>query len=195
MKNLIRQNLTLVLAFTLPLLLIFFITITTYVPSLLLSTQYDFIYVVCDKNLDDYYYNCEEYLAERYSVLNGYLVQNELDIMADRNADGEPDYISDFSNRIFLHDTETNVSREITLAEVSLLPLSELLTSPDDVTVSSHYSGGMNGFFPFDGGSSSFGYYLTKGSRQSRLDLINAPNQYYYQYNFRFIGWILPNNN
>lgn len=191
MKDFIKQNLTLVLAFTLPLLLILFITVTTYIPSLLLNTQYDFIYVVCDENLDGYYYNCEGYLAERYSVSNGYLVQNELDLMADRNADGEPDYISDFSSRIFIHDTEANVSREITFAEASMLPLSELLTSPDDVTVSSHYSNGVGGFFPFDGGSSSFGYYLTKGSRQSRLDLINAGDRYYYQYNFKFVGWVL----
>ena len=193
MKDFIKQNLTLVLAFTLPLLLILFITITTYIPSLLLSTKYDFIYVVCDENQNDYY-SCESYLAERYSVSNGYLVQNEVDMALDRNVDGVPDTSSDFSSRIFFHDTEANVSREITIEEASALPLSELLTSPDDVTVSSHYSSGVSGFFPFDGGSSSFDYYLTKGSRQSKLDLINVADRYYYQYNFRFVGWILSSN-
>ena len=96
---------------------------------------------------------------------------------------------------VFLHDTKKNESREITLAEAQMLTLNNLLTSPDGVTVSSNYSYNGGDFFPFSGGRSSYGYYLTQGKSKSKINLINSTDQYYYQNNFQFIGWVLPGRN
>jgi hypothetical protein len=85
-------------------------------------------------------------------------------------------------------------SREIELKEAQALTLSGLLTSPDGITVSNHYDRGGE-FFIFGGGYSSYGYYLTKGKSRTKINLINSSEQYYYQNNFQFIGWVLPGRN
>ncbi|MCA9361723.1 hypothetical protein KC845_04185, partial [Candidatus Kaiserbacteria bacterium] len=88
-------------------------------------------------------------------------------------------------------DTEKNVSREITLAEAEGLTLDPLITSPDGVSVSSDYS--YSGDFIFFGGGSSYGYYLTKGSSKTKVNLIE--NGRYYRDDVEFIGWVLPGRN
>ena len=145
-----------------------------------------------------YPYYCNNYLQKRYSVADNKLVVNPVDLAQDSNKDGVPDYNKnyDYTARIFLHDTKKNESREITLAETQTLSLNSLLTSPDGVTVSSHYDrNGSDFFFIFGGGSSSYGYYLTKGKSRSKINLINSTDQYYYRNNFQFVGWVLPGRN
>ena len=98
---------------------------------------------------------------------------------------------------VFLHDTQKNESREITLAEAKTLNMDSLLTSPDGVTVSNgyNYSGGGDFFFLFGGGRSDYGYYLMKGNSKKKLNLINVSDRSYYQNNFQFLGWVLPGRN
>ncbi len=130
--------------------------------------------------------------------MNNKLSLNNVDLTQDSNKDGVADFKQNYNTRIFLHDTKKNESREISLTEAQMLTLNNLLTSPDGVTVSSNYSynGGGDFLFLFGGGGrSSYGYYLTKGKSKSKLNLINNTDQYYYQNNFQFIGWILPGRN
>lgn len=203
MKDLIKKNFVIILAFLLPVALIVIIALSTYLPSLFLKTDYNFVYTSCTDGHNYYPYQCDSYLQKRYSVENNTLVQKPVDLTQDLNNDGKPDYnvqtasqvlLPSYTDRIFLHDTEKNESREITLEEAKKLTLNSLLTSPDGVTVSSHYSRGGD-FFPFGGGSSSYGYYLTKGNSRSKINLINSSEPYYYQNNFQFIGWVLPGRN
>ncbi|HEY4512909.1 MAG TPA: hypothetical protein VJH06_00115 [Candidatus Paceibacterota bacterium] len=195
MKEFIKKNFAVLLAFLLPLALILIVTVGVYLPSLFVSTHYNFLYVSC-VNSDNYYsydYNCANYGQKRYSVVNNTLSVNPVDMVADVNKDGVPDYSRIADNaRIFLHDTQKNESREISLVEAQSLRLDGLLTSPDGVTVSSSYGGGGDYFFPFGGGSSSYGYYIVKGKGKDRLNLINDTDRYYYRNNFQFIGWVLP---
>ncbi len=187
MKEFLKKNFAIVLAFALPVLLIAGITLSAYLPSLFLSTDYNFIYATCT---DGRYYNCGAYLQKRYSVVNGRLVENPVD--PDQYLDdGIRDVNEQITPRIFLHDTEKNESREISREEAQLLSLSNLLTSPDGVTVSSSYNRSPDIFFIFNT-RSSYGYYLTKGRARSRLDLIHSDSRYYYPENFHFIGWVLP---
>lgn len=191
MKTYLRDNLTIVLAFALPVLLIVVVALSAYLPSLFLSTNYNFIYATCDGNINNYSYQCNNYLQKRYSVEEGKIMVNDVVLDMDTDGDGVPDTNEVYLARIFLHDTEKNLSREITLAEAKELTLDPLLTSPDEVSVSSDYS--YSGDFLFFGGGSSYGYFLTKGKSKSKLNLIE--NGRYYRDDFEFIGWILPGRN
>lgn len=194
MKEFFKKNFAIVLAFVLPVALVAIIALSTYLPSLFLSTNYNFVYSSCTDGTSYYPYYCNNYLQKRYSVVNGEIVVNSIDPAQDSDKDGIPDINENYTARIFLHDTKKNESREIALEEAQTLSLNGLLTSPDEVTVSSNYDRGADFFFLFDGGS-SYGYYLTKGKSRSKLNLINNDDRYYYRDNFQFIGWVLPGRN
>ena len=190
MKEFIKKNFVILLAFTLPVAFIIIIVLSTYIPSLFLSTDYNFIYTSCTDNS----YRCDNYLQKRYSVVNNKLIINSIDPTQDSDNDGILDINENYTARIFLHNTEKNESREITSEEAQTLTLNSLLTSPDGITVSRNYDRGVGFFLIFDGGS-SFGYYLTKGKSKDKLNLINRDDRYYYRDNFQFIGWVLPGRN
>ncbi|OGJ00074.1 hypothetical protein A3H53_01650 [Candidatus Nomurabacteria bacterium RIFCSPLOWO2_02_FULL_40_10] len=199
MEEFIKKNFAVLLAFVLPILLIVIVALSTYLPSLFLSTKYNFIYTSCADggNYYSYPYYCDTYLQKRYSVVDNKLVVYPIDLTQDSNKDGVPDFSGKYPARIFLHDTQKNESREITLAEAQMLALNNLLTSPDGVTVSSgyNYNGGGDFFFLFGSGRSSHSHYLMKGKSKSKLNLINSSDQYYYQNNFQFLSWVLPGRN
>ena len=191
MKEFLKKNFAIVLAFVLPVALIAIIALSTYLPSLFLSTDYNFIYTSCAEGSNYYPYYCEDYLQKRYSVVNGRLVENSVEPNQALQRIGTPDVKTNYTARIFLHDTKKNESREITLAEAQTFTLNNLLTSPDGVTVSNNYDRGPSFFLFFDGGS-SYGYNLTKGKSRAKLNLINSDDRYYYRDNFQFIGWVFP---
>lgn len=192
MKEFFKKNFVILLAFALPLALIVVVALSAYLPSLFISTDYNFIYSTCTDGSDYYSYQCNNYLQKRYMVVNNRLVVNDVDPLQDSDQDKIPDIKENYTARIFLHDTEKNESREITLSEAQALTINELLTSPDGVTVSSGYNRGSDFIFPFGGGGSSYGFYLTKGNSKSKLNLINSDERYYYRDNFQFIGWVSP---
>lgn len=193
----LKKNFAILLAFLSPIVLIAAVALSAYLPSLFLSTRYDFVYTSCTDGADyDYSYNCDNYLKKRYSVAGNRIVANNLDPTLDSDHDEIPDINEDYTDRIFLHDTAKNESREIPFEEAQTLTLNSLITSPDGVTVSSHYDRNSVDFFPFfGGGSSSYGYSLTKGRSRVKLNLINNTDQYYYRNNFQFVGWVLPGRN
>ncbi|MEZ4104165.1 MAG: hypothetical protein R3B60_02670 [Candidatus Paceibacterota bacterium] len=195
MKESLKKNWALVTAFTLPVVLIIIVALSTYLPSLFLSTNYNFIYSVCTDGTNYYSYDyCNNYFKKLYTVVDGKLVVNNyIDPNQDSDKDGVPDVKENYTNRIFLHDTLNNESREITLEEAQKLNLNKLLTSPDGVTISNNYDNGADYFLFFDTGS-NYGYYLVKGNKRDKLNLINSSDRYYYRYNnnFQFIGWVLP---
>jgi len=195
MKDFLKKNFALVIAFSLPVLLIVGIALSAYLPSLFISTDYNFVYSSCTDGTNNYYsYRCDNYLQKRYSVVDGQLRVNDVDPAQDSDNDGVPDVKEGYTARLFLHDTKSNETREITLKEAESLNLNELITSPDGVSVSSQYDRGANFFLIFDGGS-TYGHYLVKGNAKTKLNLINDENRYYYRDNFQFIGWTLPGRN
>ncbi len=192
MKRFIKQNFIIILAFLLPVIILVGITASVYLPSFFLSTDYDFIYLSCSSNNSR---NCDNYIKDRYKITNGKMVINENKLPLDADKDG----MADVSIHIFLHNAKNNNSQELLLREVKKLSLSDLLTSPDGVTISDGYSRGNSGglFFPFffDGGGRDYNYYLVKGNSRKKLNLINSARRNYYQNNNHFIGWVIPNSN
>ncbi len=187
----IKQHFIVMLAFMLPLLLIGGLAVSIYLPSLLLSTAYDFVYATCDDGSRYYYnYNCGNYLHDLYAVENGKLVLRDADPMQDLDNDETSDVNEYYVTRLFLHNTHTNEGKEITLSEAQALNFNGLITSPDGVSVEGAYDNDAD-FFIFFGASSDYGYYLTKGNKRSRLNLVNEDNRYYHRDNFKFIGWVI----
>ena len=146
MKEFLKKNFAILLAFILPIALITIVALSTYLPSLFLSTDYNFIYSSCTDG-SNYSYRCGNYLQKRYSVVNNKLVVKAVDLDI-------KDIKVGYTARIFLHDTKKNESREITLEKAQSLTLNDLITSPDGLTVSSRSDRGADFFFIFDGRSS-----------------------------------------
>ena len=191
MKEFIKNHFAVLLAFLLPIVLIIIVAASTYIPSRLLSTDYNFVYATCNVNTSRYPYNCDNYLRQRYSVANNKLVVSQASTTQDFDKRSVPYIDENYTARIFLHDTKKNESKEIILEEAQSMTLNGLVTSPDGVTVTSNlYRSGGSFFLIFDGGS-SYGPYLTKGKKRSKLHLVNDDGRYYYD-NFHFIGWVLP---
>lgn len=186
MKKFLKKNYLVIIAFSLPVLLVVGVALSVYLPAFFLSTDYNFIYSTCADGNSYNYSQCNDYLKKKYSVVNNKLTVNNVPNEKDLN----------FSERLFLHNNEKNESREITLAEAQGLNLSNLLTSPDGVTISYSYERGT--YFLFSRSNSTSGYYLTKGKSKKKVNLINQSDSrygYYGRDNFHFIGWVLNNNN
>lgn len=210
MKEFIKNNLVVIIAFLLPVLFVVGVMVSIYMPFSSVSTKYNFIYATCD-SLGGYYYDCTSYINRRYDVVDGKLVIKDFSQKYNSNGSENdpsayqvvvPDGVTlpktdqEMNDRIFLHDTETNQSREITKEEAKTLSLNSFLSSPDGVSVSGGYNGGGCGlFFVFGCGRSTYEYYLMKGNIKSKLNLISTKDQYYYPESFKFIGWVLPGRN
>lgn len=185
-----KRAILLAVAFALPLLFIMVIFITTFIPATRLSTDYDFVYATCSKNRNPGYYYCNNYLQNLYDVVNGRVMEREINSGLDSDNDGVLDINENYSTRLFLHDTELNVSEEISLIEAQRLQLSDELVSPDGVAVERDYSSGGS-FFPFVRVSSRFGWYLSRGSARQKLEIIGDTERNYYRDDLMFLGWVL----
>lgn len=188
----IKENLAIVLAFALPIVLILVVWLSVYIPSLLVKTNYNFVYAVCDSG--DAYYGqyCQSYLGQRYSVVDGVLKEHDVEPDLKFRNEVIRGVMDFYSARIFLHDTQKNESREIRLAEAQQLELNTLLTSPDGVTISDGRSRNSGDFFYlFDGGGSTYGQYLVKGNSRKKMNIIGVSDYYSKRDGFDFLGWVI----
>ncbi|MEZ5490729.1 MAG: hypothetical protein R3F50_10465 [Gammaproteobacteria bacterium] len=184
-----KNPLLILVAFLLPLVFLGVVLVVSVIPSASLTTDYDFLYATCSDGSRAYSYNCRGYLVNRYRIDNGRLMEQPVPADLDSDQDAVPDILENPRARLFIHDTQTNQSREISQQQAGQLELLDLLTSPDGVAVEWDRSGGSDFFFVF-GSRSTYGYYLTKGTARQRLELINDSNRYYNGNDLLFLGWI-----
>ncbi len=204
MKETIKKNFAIILAFAIPIVIMIGVAISVSLPSLFVSTEYNFVYATCNDNRGSYpypyNYNCSKYLERRYTIIDNKLVVNKPEtavIEYDSNGKAIKTIPEEqiYDDHIFIHNTKNNESREVNIEELTSLKLDGLLTSPDGVTVSNGYSNnGSSDFFIFGSRSSTYGYYLSKGKNKIRLNLVNNIDNYYNSNNFHFVGWILTDN-
>ena len=195
----IKNHWLVILAFALPILLVIGIALSAYWPAWSLSTEYDFVYATCGSNYQSSYpynYDCVNYLSNYYQIKNGKLTTIEVKPLGPPPPKEPAEVSKPYTppaTHLFLHRSQRNEGREITLAEAQTLKLNELLTAPDGVSVASGYQRGEIEFFPFfNGGGSRYGYYLVKGNKKQKLNLVGEDGRaYYYRDNFKFIGWII----
>lgn len=172
----IKKNLTFIFGISIPILMIIFIAISIYVPSLFEKPTYNFLYVVGQ----DYYYN---YV---YSVENGILIKKEI---------SQPSY-KDYARpvgavvkepKFFIYDVASDSAREVSFDEAQDLTLDSNMTSPDGFKVVGESNSG--GFFSsFYGVGGDYGTKYLKGKNSSKK--LNIELGDYNYYDFNFLGWI-----
>lgn len=87
--------------------------------------------------------------------------------------------------KLFVHDVVKNESKEISFDDAQKLNLDSNMKSPDGFEVA--YGNHDNGF-PFFSGTDYDVRYLKGHNVSTKLNL--QSNEPYYNYNFRFLGWI-----
>lgn len=161
----LKEKLPLIIGIGLPILLILFVTVSVYVPSLLVKPKYDFIY----STGQTYDYNL--------NVVNGKITQS-------------PRYTQPYSGgyktqvepTYFIYDVNADKKRPISYTQTQAYNLDSSDKSPDGFSVSRNDSGSYS-FFPFFyGGGNDYGIYL-KGKGLNRKITDDT-------YNFKFLGWV-----
>jgi|SRR3990167_6008965 len=162
----IKEKLPLAVGIGLPLLLIIFVAVFAYLPSLFVQPKYDFVYAT--SNLSDY----------ETKVVNGKLTLNP----QTRYRYGTQYEYPLREPSLYLYNVLEEKSTSITLSQAQIYNLDPSSKSPDGFTVGRADSDGVS-FFPFFyGGRYDRGQYLTgKGLSQKVTD----------NYDFKFIGWIM----
>lgn len=173
----IKENLALIAALAVPVVMIVLVALTIYVPRTWAKPQYDFIYTT-EYN---YYY--------RFSVIDGKLnVTESFDPSAPQAAPYPypapvpgKDLPPQPKPKIYLHHTDTDSNEEITLEKAQVLNLSGDTKSPDGYQVNRGDSSGS--FF----GSSGYNtFYITGHHLSQKVNLATSD----YGYDFHLIGWI-----
>jgi len=163
-----KKNIPLIVALSIPVLMVAVITVSIYVPTLFIKPQFDFIY----STGENYCY------INRYSVVNQKVAQNQ------GKKNNETDYCRNSPDpRLFYFDVESFTSNEIQLSEAQKYSLDNRLKSPDGFEVA-HGNHSFDLFF--FGGSSYNDKYLKKGAFSRKI----ATMKPYYYYNFKFLGWV-----
>lgn len=166
------QQTSLKIAVALPLVFIAIVAVLTWVPSMFIETQYDFIY----QYPGNYYY---PYRDKEYDVQNGRVVLLPSD---DENEVNTP-------TNFYVFDTSKNSASPLSFEEVQKFEIISRTTSPDgyEIATDSYRSGGIIDDILFD--TSTRSVRLKKGAASKKLNIDSGSR---YLYNFRFVGWINP---
>ena len=172
-KETLKNNITLVIGLSIPVLMILFVTGSIYLPRLFSKVappQYNFLYTVAG-----------DYMAKySYGVVDGQLVREETknptDIVPVKS-------ISSSEGQLFVHNVTTNTSSQISFVDAQKLKFIGGAFSPDGFEIVSNQGGG----FIFSGPYDYMAKYIKKGSYAQKLNL-NLGESNYWQYSF--LGWV-----
>lgn len=174
-----KKNISLIIGLAIPILMILFVAGSIYLPGLFIKPEFDFLYVTGSGYTSTY--------GEQYTVANGTLIQNKV------NPPKDQDYYPPLRpEKLFIYDADKNESLEVSFEEAKLFNLDVNAVSKDGFEI---VRGGYDdGIFPlFFGGHSNYNARYLKGHGVSKKLNIPGMKAYdYYDYNFRFLGWIIP---
>lgn len=167
-----KKNVPLIIALSIPVLMVVLVAVSIYLPSAFVKPQTDFIYAV----EGDYY--CR---THTFSVQMGRVTQVEV------KQQNQSQYnCGDLRKpRVFYYDVKTDQSKEITGEQAAQFVVDDTPRSVDGFEVVS--GGGGSDIFSF-GGYDYYNRYLKKGSYARRINAV-VGQQYYYN-GFRFLGWV-----
>ena len=162
------KNVPLIIALSIPVLMVTLIAVSIYLPTMFVKPQFDFIY-----STDDGYCHYRKYL-----VINSKIIEEENQKPTENNVCKH-----DRNPRLYYYDIQLNTPKEITLEEAQKFFIDNRAQSPDGFEI---VSGDRSFDIFFFSGSSYYDKYLKKGTYTRKL---NTPHDYYY-YDFRLIGWV-----
>lgn len=186
MKEFIKNNIAILAAFLLPVLLILGIVLNAHFSKVSVKTNYNFVYATCE-NGDYNYYDCDTYLRKRFAIVDNKLVLNELPKSNDVDKNPVETY-SDSNVRFFLYNTMKNENEEVLIKGVQELSLNKFEESPDGVKVVRSYGDNPN-FLLFNTRSRE-GYFLVKDKKGAELNIFKESTGYQIP-SFRFLGWVI----
>ncbi|MEK7558843.1 MAG: hypothetical protein AAB521_00890 [Patescibacteria group bacterium] len=158
----LKEKLPLAVGIFLPLLLILYVVITTYLPTLFVKPEYNFIYV-----------------GDNYNDSKIDIVSGKISIQPRYRNYRYGEYIPQ-QPTFYLYDSASDKNTLISIEETYKYNIDPSSKSPDGFTVGSRDSN--YSYFPFFLGTSDRGVYFT-GKGLSR----KITGQ---EYNFKFVGWV-----
>jgi hypothetical protein len=165
-----KKNLSLIIALALPILMVIIIAASIYIPRRSVNPQQDFIYML----EDDYGYSYKS-----FEVTNNKLQRTN------REGAKADDLLKATEPKLYIHDVQTNHSREVQYDEVSSLLINGATLSEDGYEVVSGRTGG--GFLLFSSGSYG-GFFIKNQSGASKKLQLSLSSRDFYRYHF--VGWI-----
>jgi hypothetical protein len=193
----IKNNLRLIIGISLPILVVLIVIISVLWSKISFTPKYDFLYTV-DSACGTYYSDCNyapypygSIKWDPYSISSGKIIKNaipKLDAPA-----GTPTIDPNLKfiyPAIYRYSVSNDTFKQISFEEALSLSLLEPGSAPDGTVIVNE--GYNNGVFSdlFGGGRSSSGLYLRNGSSVKNIIVQNTGSNYYYNSNFRLLGWI-----
>ncbi|MEX0672648.1 MAG: hypothetical protein WDZ82_00395 [Candidatus Paceibacterota bacterium] len=176
MKYWLKNNVALLIALTLPVILIVAIVFVVYVPRVFApEPQYDLLYGVP--------YDGPRVMGHcsfGYEVLDGVLEQR---ITNSCDEGDEPEALYD----LFVHRVADGENESISFDEARQLTLDENVEAPDGYSLV--HNSNHRGIFELFGTSGGRTWYLEHGVARRSIELDRSASPYYY--NIQFYGWII----
>lgn len=177
-----KENLTLLIGLSLPVLLIIVVLLSIYIPRLSApEPQNDFVYSI----EDNYYYGGSQFAVKDSRI-------EKKDLRVDKDIyDGRlvyPEAPVYEEPRLFLYDVSERISREISLEDAQDLEINPSGKSPDDFSVSCGNRVDGFIFFVFDSGEDCRQQFVRGHGISTEINIDVDMSDYRYQ--FSFIGWI-----
>jgi len=164
-----KKNISLIVGIAIPILMIFLVAISIYLPILFApAPRFNFLYVTHDGYV-------------QYVVENGTLVKRAVKYQ---------EHYTPRAARLFVHNVSANEDKEVSFKEAQKLKLDDNAKSPDGYEVV--YGSTEYGFFPlfFSGDQDDNVMYLKGHNTSKKLNLQSSTGGRYYSRNRHFLGWI-----
>ena len=170
-----KRKLPLIIAFSIPLLMIVLLAAFIYLPGLGKKPKYNFLYMTGNS-----YYDINN---GNFYVSRGRLVQNQPAGSSESLAPSRPPI---GPVRFYVYDVSKDLATEVSFLQAQNYTLDPSSTSADGYVVErGNYSGGD---LFFGGGSRDYNTWFIKGHNRSRKLNLKLSGQDYY--NVQFLGWI-----
>jgi len=169
-----KKNLPLLLAMSIPVVMIVVLALSIYLPGMGKQPKQDFVYAT--GNID--------YSGYQYPVVNGQVQQIEPRPLKMDFPDQK--FASSVPANFYRYDVKNNTSISLQFDAVQKLRLSPSIESSDGYTVE---RGNGEGNFPFGGGGDYNSWFLKGHNRASKLKVKLDSSPYNYT-NLQFIGWV-----
>lgn len=177
-----NKNIPLIIGIALPILFIAIVAVVIFIPSMSVKPQYNFLY-----STDGDRYSYGEIYKNSFIVQNGKITKKAVPVPANIGIPKESFVYKGDEPEIYLYDVKENTSRKISFEEAQKLNLDSGPSSPDGYTIKFDYSNnGILEIFGSDGNNS--GYFISKGNGVKKLN--GLVQNYYWENNFKLIGWI-----
>lgn len=182
MKEVLKKNITLVIALAIPALMVIFVAASIYLPGLFVKPKTDFLYAVGDTYCSG---------VQMYKVEGGKI--KKLDIPTTDASGGIRPYPIEKNvpapgckdTKLYYYDVVKNEGREISLGDAEKLKLDGSAESPDGFEV---VQGSSGDGFPFGTSVDYKKRYLKGHNLGKELNILLTEQQ---AFSFQFVGWVI----